>query len=334
MIKFYAYYSFGGYRELYLGNTDSEARFSWYFPMIPVWEARLKDKENEKDRSMLEAALALTPHIEDVGRGGENAIPREAYNMVSYGGFDMMYRKAGLGQVLAVKDIASMDDTGRPAPFMLLFVSTDEDGAVLLDKLSESLLSNMRSFKEKMSGLFVYDLQKNGLRFDLETMNRLLNEVNNAQTALRLQWHMHFPIHILVTSQELNVALQNQKIKAEEVQYAVNLKGKVLIDKTTGTQGGEDGPKSDGDKDEAGDGSNGQADSGDGEHRSVVRVDDKKKFCVFWAKVKSFWKGLPKRAKYCAYALVAVLLILILACRSCNKTHSKTSQLALYEKTI
>ena len=147
MVNYYAYYSFGGYKEFYLGNTKDSFSHSWYFSMLPIWETRYSASGDEALKTKIEDAKSL-PQIEDVGKGGDKAIPQEATTLITHGGYDVIYKTAGEYQVVAVKGIVSQDDTGRPAPFMMLFVARDEEGFALLDKLAEHLLVDLKAFKE------------------------------------------------------------------------------------------------------------------------------------------------------------------------------------------
>ena len=344
MVKFYAYYSFGGYREFYLGNSQDNYTYSWYFSMLPIWEARLREAENEKLKAQVEEAHKL-PKMEDVGKGGANAIPAGASALVSHGGYDVIYRAANNFQVLAVKDIDSKDDTGRPAPFMMLFAAQDAEGIALLDKLAEYLLTNLMAFKEKLAGLFVYDLEKNGLRFDIGQMRTILAEVNASLPAPRVAWHEYYPVHTIITAQKLEITLQNQSISHQDVFYAVDLNGKILEDKQQPPADNLNGQKVEQKKEdpvkEIGADKGSQA---KGEVSIVGPVGNSKEqtFCdkatKCAKKVKTGWNGLSSTAKGCIVVAAAILLIALVTPRSCKKGPDKkpnqTSQVIYHEKAL
>jgi len=338
MVKFYAYYSFGGYKEFYLGNSEDEDTYSWYFPMLPIWEARLKDKEDAVLSAKVEEARNL-PKILDVGRGGENAIPPEASTLVSYGGYDVLYRAAGRDQVVAVKDIDSKDDTGRPAPFMMLFVSRDPDGCGVLDKLAGYLLTDLKPFKENLSELFVYDLEKNGLRFGVRRMNEILEEIAAMAVKPQVEWHAYMPVHLLISAQKLEVTLQNQKINERDILYATDLFGRVLIDRTAEIK--KDDPSNDGGvKDEGKKGPDvSVVDTGHGNQTgggpvSLVPGTGDDSFCgrasVCAKRAKEQWGRLPrdirKVIRYCVIGIVAIMVISALTPRSCKSDANKSHQ--------
>lgn len=343
MVKFYAYYSFGGYKELYLGNSQDNYIHSWFFSMLPIWEARLKEKEDDVLRAKVEEARNL-PHIMDVGRGGDNAIPQEASTLVSYGGYDVMYRTAGMSQVVAVKDIDSKDDTGRPAPFMMLFVALDPKGYDVLDKLAEYLLTDLKPFKEKLSELFVYDLEKNGLRFGVQRMNEILDEIVSLAVKPQVEWHAHMPVHLLISAQNMQVTLQNQKIREQDILFASDLFGHILIDRTSEIKkvdSSNPDVQDDGTKASVVNGCNtGQGHTTEGGLSQVVPVTSDDSFCEKASKcarkAKEHWRKLPddvrKVIKYCAIGLAAIMLIAALTPRSCKsevKQSHKTSQVVL-----
>lgn len=345
MVKFYAYYSFGGYREFYLGNSQDNFTYSWYFSMLPIWESRLREAEDQALRTRIEDARSL-PLIEDVGKGGVNAIPTEASSLVSHGGYDLIYKTAGVHQVLAVKDIDSKDDSGRPVPFMMLFVSKDAEGIAILDKLVEYSLTELKAFKEKLSELFVYDLDKNGLRFNVQQMNAILAEVNSLALSPQVAWHDYSPVHTIITGQKLDVTLQNQNISRAEVFFACDLSANVLLKRKLSVaddvkheekpgithkekeleQKPESHPKL-------------PIDS-----REVVQVNVKKEqpFCERASRcargAKRHWNGLPSTVRYCLIAAAAVLLLVAIAPRSCKKRNDRkshqTSQVLRYEKAL
>lgn len=341
MVKFYAYYSFGGYRELYLGNSQDTFTHSWYFSMLPIWEARLRQAEDEGLRARIEEARNL-PQIEDVGKGGDNAIPTEAATLVSHGGYDVIYKTAGEHQVLAVKDIDSRDDSGRPAPFMMLFEAHDGEGIALLDKLAEYLLTELKAFKEKLSELFVYDLNKNGLRFDVQLMNTILAKVNDLTPSPQVAWHKHFRVHAIITAQRLDITLQNQNISRADVFFASDLNGNILLERKLEVK---DDVKQEiiPEKKEPEQKPEVHPDPPI-DTREVIPVDEpeEQSFCVKASNcarsAKKRWYGLPNTVRYCIVAAAAVLLLVAITPRSCKKSNDnkskQTSQVLRYEKTL
>lgn len=340
MVKYYAYYSFGGYRELYLGNSNDSFEHSWFFSMLPIWEERLKESDDNALRAKIEEARNL-PHIEDVGKGGENAIPAEASALVSHGGYDVIYKSAGAHQVLAIKDIDSRDDSGRPAPFMILFVAVDIDGAAVLDKLAEYLLANLSDFKNKATDLFTYDINKNGLRFNITLMNKILEEVIEQTPSLKIPWHEQYPVHTMITAQSLDVALQNQSLSKDDVYYAVNLNGKVLckkrrqIKETQKEEEQQEKPKEE---------PQGEPDSLDQapETNSEQSTDSKELITIKHNTEESFfdyvsdlvrkfrmkWNNLPRNKRYCILTVAVVLLLIAIAPRSCSKSNNRTAYIS------
>ena len=343
MVKYYAYYSFGGYRELYLGNSDDSFDQSWYFSMLSVWESRLKDKEDDVLRARVDEARAL-PKIVDVGKGGENAIPDEASTLIVFGGYDVIYRTVGQYQVLAVKDIDSKDDTGRPAPFMMLFVAQDATGIAVLDKLSDYLISNLKAFKDYLSGLFVYDLEKNGLRFGVQSMNGILKKVCEEVVQPRREWHSFNVVHLLIAGQNLDVALQNQKISKKDVFCAQDLHGNQLIGITNIDKNSEEEPVAVEDVVEPtrlAAACETQADKSAAESKDNMW----KCLCGIFSKcretVKRLWDMLPepmkKTVRYIILFFLFILVILAILPRSCqskDKKYNQSSEIVRYETVL
>ena len=51
MIRLYAYYSCGGYKDMYLGSSDTAASPSYFLPLLPVMKKRGRTDEVEKIKS-------------------------------------------------------------------------------------------------------------------------------------------------------------------------------------------------------------------------------------------------------------------------------------------
>lgn len=50
MIRLYAYYSCGGYKDMYLGSSDTAASPSYFLPLLPVMKKRGRTDEVEKNK--------------------------------------------------------------------------------------------------------------------------------------------------------------------------------------------------------------------------------------------------------------------------------------------
>ena len=46
MLRYYSYYSVGGYKDFYLGSNADQFDASYYLSLLPVWEKRAQEKED------------------------------------------------------------------------------------------------------------------------------------------------------------------------------------------------------------------------------------------------------------------------------------------------
>ena len=48
MLRYYSYYSVGGYKDFYLGSNTDQFEASYYLSLLPVWEKRAQEKDDSE----------------------------------------------------------------------------------------------------------------------------------------------------------------------------------------------------------------------------------------------------------------------------------------------
>lgn len=171
MIRYYAYYSVGGYKDLYLGNSEEKNEASYYLPLMGIWER--KADTNPEYAKRLEECRDL-PKIQVATVDDMLGLPSKAAEYFVHGGYKELLSTLSDGNfVLIFRDIESKqkDDSGRNIPFLFCFVADDPADADKLARIAAYGASKNKEMNQILSNSLVYDAQHNGLRFDLKGMN-------------------------------------------------------------------------------------------------------------------------------------------------------------------
>lgn len=228
MVKFFAYYSFGGYKELYLGHNQETDKEKYYLPMVPVLE---KQALEEQDTALLAKVQELRslPQIVNIGiKDDNNLLPPSTSTMISHGGYEVLYKTIERGrQALSVRNIIAKDEMGRPAPFLFMLTADDDEGYAILDEIASFLLHDIVTFRSRVATMFAYDATKNGLRFNLGEFNALLVDIHNSSKTVT-SFHKFKSAHLIV-AEDLSLALDNQSLDKSSLFLVVSPTGQELF---------------------------------------------------------------------------------------------------------
>lgn len=172
MIKYYTYYSCGGYKDIYIGSDQDTADASYFIPLLNVWK-----KSNRPENADKIARAENVQHIELISKSNSAGFPSECDLMFSHGGYKAILRTLKDGrQCLSIRDIANgtKDEEGRDIPFNFLFLADGQESIDQLDALAISYLTRNNEIDELLSSAISYDPVINGVRFDLAKLNQLL----------------------------------------------------------------------------------------------------------------------------------------------------------------
>lgn len=183
MLKYYSYYSVGGYKNFFLGDSENTAEKTYYFPLINLLEDEAKTTESVEGR--LQEMKSL-PRIEQLSENSLFAFPKKALAMFSESGYKMIYQHVeGEISAIAVRDVNNnaKDDLGRPIPFVFVITGEGKKDVQALDALAVYMANNFAKAQSVIAGSLGMNLQLNGLEFGLGKFNEWVKETVKEQSS-------------------------------------------------------------------------------------------------------------------------------------------------------
>jgi hypothetical protein len=223
MIRYYAYYSCGGYKDLYLGNSSLKTEYTYFLPLLATWLKGTKPEYAEK----LKKVEGLT-QIEVISKENYFDFPQQAKNLFSHGGYRVIYLTLSNGDTcLCVRDITNgaKDEDDRDIPFNILITASGENDVKILDQFCLDSLKQPNGFYGLMSPLFSYDPQVNGIKFYLGKLNSTIYDAPIPNKELE-----HKPNHvnflIIDSAAMASTALNELDLNREQIDYIKSKDGK------------------------------------------------------------------------------------------------------------
>lgn len=183
MLRYYSYYSIGGYKDLFLGSDEDKAKETYYLPLLSVLEE--ESRTNEKARARFDELNQL-PRICQLSDKNNYGLPSGAVSLFSHAGYKVLYKHVQGGtHALAIRDITcgSKDEMGRSIPFLMVITGDTPDDVRKLDIIATYITSYLKNVEETISSFIGYDRDRNGLRFKLAEFNgwigRIARETNS-----------------------------------------------------------------------------------------------------------------------------------------------------------
>lgn len=171
MLRYYSYYSVGGYKDFILGTNQSGVEATYYLPLLPALEERAKD---DAEVSKTLQSLKRLPRIKQLSASETYNLPISARTLFSHAGYKLIYRHLeGPYFALALRDISdkNKDELGRTIPFMFVITADETEDLKSLDILATYFASHIKSVEAVMSTHLYMDIEKNGLKFEVEKFN-------------------------------------------------------------------------------------------------------------------------------------------------------------------
>ena len=232
MVRFYAYYNYGGYKDFYLGDDHASQASLYYLPLLGVYEASLRENQDPDMETQVQELKKLPSIIALSDQTLEYNYPTHARTMVSHGGYKLILRIDRNNQaILSVRDIpGTKDPEGRSAPFCFMFVANTENDADKLVVVAAYLKEHLSEFEAFAATSFVNDFDVNGLRFDLGRFNLQFQRMASyTETELSPNiYKKRIPLLIIPDGFSLKIALTEQQIAKSDIQIAYNMSGKEL----------------------------------------------------------------------------------------------------------
>lgn len=194
MLRYYSYYSIGGYKDLYLGSNEDKAEETFYLPLLSVLKEESKTDENAR-RQFDE--LNELPRIFQLSDKENYGLPSGAATLFSHAGYKVIYKHVqGDTHALAIRDIGcgSKDEMGRSIPFLIVITGDTVDDVRKLNIIAAYFASYMKHAEEAISSFIGYDRDRNGLRFKLAEFNNWLANIvkeNESNTVVSTRGVIH-----------------------------------------------------------------------------------------------------------------------------------------------
>lgn len=214
MIKYFTYYSFGGYKDIYAGSDSDSADASYFIPLLNVW------KKSDKPENVEKLAKAESvKQVELITKSNSAGFPTECNLMFSHGGYCAIYRTLSDGRTcLCIRDIpnGTKDEEGRDIPFNFMFLADSEESIDKLDFLALQYLATIKETNSLIASAITYDHIINGYKFDLAKLDSLFSSDFESQSNLK---HRAFYVdYLLVGSRnQISLALKEQELDAKKV---------------------------------------------------------------------------------------------------------------------
>lgn len=217
MIKYYSYYNYGGYKDLFLGSSDDIVECRYFLPMLSVYITDPSMQEKVEVLKNLPAIINLSNQAE------EYSYPSEARVMMSHACYKLQYRIVGNEDVVALRDIAGSRDTyGRSCPFVMMFVADTLEDKKRLKILTHYIWSYTKEAEAYFSDLFVNDFDVNGLRYGIKSLNGFIDNVvsTHKESIEDNTYNRRVPFLIVPNGIQFRNAFEEQQISKDDVALA------------------------------------------------------------------------------------------------------------------
>lgn len=231
MIRYYAYYNHGGYKDFYLGNSEDQDLSRYYFPLLPIHEQSLAEQPDEELERLVERQKRLPQLIYLSDLTTKYNYPDEARRLMSHAGYKMLYREVDGTLILSLRDIAGEKDAyGRQTPFNVMLVG-DRSEKMRLDRITGYIRENLSDVEEQIRQLLFTDYKENGLRFDLSAFNLLLEEMVSSAEPYLVDETLRCSVWLLVVYPGTNLenTLREQAISRRDLYACYDTSGRQLL---------------------------------------------------------------------------------------------------------
>lgn len=179
MLHYYAYYSVGGYKDMYLGNSGmANVDKTYYMPLL----SKMKVDANSVAEKERVAELEKLTTIEVLTAKDRKGLPVEADTLVTHGCYTMIYTHlTGSKYIITIRDIknADADENGRSIPFLLSIMSDASEDLPLMNRMASFFSSDIKKVSDTLSSMIHYDMKANGICFELYKMNNFVKGIKS-----------------------------------------------------------------------------------------------------------------------------------------------------------
>ncbi len=184
MLRYYTYYSVGGYKDLYLGNSTMDVEYTYYLPLLAI---KKKEAIGNEEATKMVQHLEDLPQIKLVNKSNTYGLPMYAAHLISHGGYKLIYTHVENDlYILSLRDIQgeNKDESGRSIPFLIMIVADNILDAKKLATIAAYWSNNLTTISSKLASILTYDSEVNGIKFHLKEFNCLLAECTHKQKSI------------------------------------------------------------------------------------------------------------------------------------------------------
>lgn len=177
MIRYYAYYSVGGYKDFFLGDNLTKHEYTYYLPLLPAYRKRA---EQNPEYAKKVAQLEKLPQIGLLSNDDSKGFPKQGEAMITHSGYELIYRHVEEDTVaICCRDIASLDkdDVGRPIPFVFCLICDKKEEWSQMDNIALYWAEHIVEVKKILANMLHLDSETIGLRFSLSDFNKWILEL-------------------------------------------------------------------------------------------------------------------------------------------------------------
>lgn len=171
MIRYYAYYSVGGYKDFCLGDDLSKHKYTYYLPLLPAYRKRAEQNPEYLGKV---AQLEKLPPFGLLSNDDPKGFPKQGEAMIAHSGYELIYRHIEDDTVaICCRNIASLDkdDVGRPIPFVFCLVCDSREEWPRMDSFALYCAEHLVEAKKRFADMLHLDSETSGLRFSIADFN-------------------------------------------------------------------------------------------------------------------------------------------------------------------
>lgn len=179
MIHYYTYYSIGGYKDMYLGNSGQHNGKRYFLPLLAHDKEQADETGDKALLNKVERQSAL-PRIELLTNVQRFELPIIVTNKITtQGGYNLIYTHIeGDKYVIVFRGITGKDkdESGRPTPFLMVFMSDAPSDLAVMNCMACWIAQNESTAKQEIASFLFFDPYENGLCFEEDEMNAWVNK--------------------------------------------------------------------------------------------------------------------------------------------------------------
>lgn len=223
MIRYYAYYNHGGYKDFFLG-TQQENTDKYFLPLLAVHEESLSECHDDELKAKVEHQRNLPKFIQLSDVSTEYNYPQGAKIMMSHGGYKVLYRILDSKYaVFCVRDIEGAKDVyGRNTPFNIMLIGDTKEDLQAMDSIAEFVRLHLSDFEKLVASIFEPDLAEGGLKCHLGALNENIAKIIDMKLTYDINESRNESARMIIVQSVSNLAntLREQSLCKQSI-YAI-----------------------------------------------------------------------------------------------------------------